>query len=260
MIISQNEVDVYDELNSNDDDDDTISVNTSSSDGKFRIRELALCNNCRHTCASGCYSDQCECFQAKQFCEHATGTQSQFAACIGRPDLHPRPELRVSISQAKDVGHGLYCVEGQCIRKGTVIGPYVGKVVAEAEVEAAFAEVGNKPEKHLYYLKVGSKYIDGQYGGQERYINYTCHDASRNVEFQKWSTSEDSRTDVVYAVATENIEDEMWADYGWPCTIVSNKTKGGGNKKKVAKKALEGKIQCRCMKRVDCTAGRVYLF
>ena len=82
-------------------------------------------------------------------------------------------------------------------------------------MKKALEEFGTKPDSHLYYLKVGDAYIDGQYGGQERYIIFTCHEPSRNVEYQKWSTSADcrvDRTDVVYAVATKDISEEMWTD------------------------------------------------
>ena len=164
-------------------------------------------------------------------------------------------------SRVKGIGKGLYCVEGRMIRKGTVIGPYSGEVGNEARMEAALADCIQNPGNHMYYLKVGDTFINGEFGGLERFINYTCDEASRNVEFLKWSTSADGsvdHTDAVYCVATQDIEEEMWTDYGWPCTVIPSRTKGG-KKKTVSPKAVDGKIMCLCKKSEACKAGEVYL-
>ena len=137
QILRSQDVPAKDRGDSNDDgqNSDDESVNTMLLKLRYRNRDLPLCGNCKHTCKKGCFSQQCECYRAQQFCEHGGRKGSQLSACIGRPDLHPRPEVVVLRSRATDVGDGLYCVDGETILKGTVIGRYAGKVVVEAQIE-----------------------------------------------------------------------------------------------------------------------------
>ena len=250
---------------SGDSDEDSYDRNAFLQ-ASFYNEGLVPCTNCASTCKNGCYTEQCLCYQSREYCAHDTDKSVQRQCCIGRPDLHPLPPVIVRRSEAKDLGLGLFVPPNCKACRLTVIGQYSGTTETKTEMNSALEAFAKNRVGNLYHLEVGagkkSICINGENGGLVRFINYTCDPDSRNVEFQKWSTVSGGavdQADVVFAVATDDIFGEMWADYGWLCTTIPSSTKSGNRKKAVATKATEGKILCRCKKSAACAAGEVYL-